>query len=169
MSSGFEMETFSVEETARLGAVVATLVEPGDVVLLVGDLGSGKTTLTKAIVESLGGAHVTSPTFTLCHRYDTSPPVAHVDCYRIDDGDELADLALEELLDDGYAAIVEWGDRIGTRFRIDALRCTLTQEQGDDSDRRRLDFRADGTRWTQRLETLRTRATEAVANASGRP
>jgi tRNA threonylcarbamoyl adenosine modification protein YjeE len=168
VSIGFTIETRSVEETARLGAAVATLVAPGDIVLLMGELGSGKTTLTKAIVEQLGGAHVTSPTFTLCHRYDTSPPVAHVDCYRIDDGDELADLALEELLDDGCVAIVEWGDRIGTRFRTDALRCTLSQEQADDIDHRHVDIRADGSSWTQRLETLKTRVTEAVANTSRR-
>jgi tRNA threonylcarbamoyladenosine biosynthesis protein TsaE len=163
----FDVASCSVEETRRVGAAIASLLDPGDVVLLVGEIGAGKTTLTKAIVEALGGTGVTSPTFTLCHRYDTSPPVAHIDCYRIDDGDALADLALEEMLDDGDVAIVEWGERLSTRFGGDALECTLAQR--DDVDQRRITLRATGTRWSSRANELRDRVTASLAGTpSGR-
>lgn len=162
----FEVDSRSVDETRCIGAALAPLLTPGDVVLLVGELGAGKTTLTKAIVEALGATGVTSPTFTLCHRYDTSPPVAHVDCYRIDDDDDLADLALEELLDDGYVAIVEWGERLGARFGNDALECSLSQGGDDEVDQRHVTFLTTGASWSIRAESLHERVTKALARAA---
>jgi tRNA threonylcarbamoyladenosine biosynthesis protein TsaE len=160
-----EVDARSVEETKRIGAALAPLLAPGDVVLLVGELGAGKTTLTKAIVEALGATGVTSPTFTLCHRYDTAPPVAHVDCYRIVDGDNLADLALDEVLDDGYVAIVEWGERLGARFGNEALECTLSYGVDDQVGLRRVKFLARGTSWSTRVDSLIERVTKALAGA----
>lgn len=164
-SASFEVESCSVEDTERVGAAIAALLVPGDVVLLIGELGAGKTTLTKAIVEALGASGVTSPTFTLCHRYDTSPPIAHVDCYRIDDGDALEDLALDELLDDGCAAIVEWGERLGAHFRNDVLECRLSQEFADGAEQRHVAFRAAGASWSRRLMALHEGVTKALAAA----
>ena len=142
------------------------LLVPGDVVLLVGELGAGKTTLTKAIVEALGASGVTSPTFTLCHRYDCDPPVAHVDCYRIDDEDDLADLALNEMLDDGCVVIVEWGERLRARLGQDALECSLTQEADDDIDQRQVTFRCEDANWLSRFDTLNDRVERAVSGVS---
>ncbi|MGB9112637.1 MAG: tRNA (adenosine(37)-N6)-threonylcarbamoyltransferase complex ATPase subunit type 1 TsaE [Acidimicrobiales bacterium] len=161
--ASFDVDSRSVEETQRIGAAIASLLDPGDVVLLVGELGVGKTTLTKAIVEALGSTGVTSPTFTLCHRYDSSPPVAHVDCYRVDDGDALADLALGEMLDDGYVAIVEWGERLSDRLGGDALQCTLATGLGDDFDQRLVTLRTRGTRWSSRADELHDRVTTSLA------
>jgi tRNA threonylcarbamoyl adenosine modification protein YjeE len=164
----FEVDSRSEKDTQRIGAALASVLGPGDVVLLVGELGAGKTTLTKAIVAAMGATGVTSPTFVLCHRYDTAPPVAHVDCYRIDDDDALADLALEEMLDDGWVAIVEWGERIPERFGTDALVCTLVPGPGDEPDARRVSFRATGGRWRGRVDELRDRITPVVATPTAR-
>ncbi len=114
--------------TARLAEELAARCVPGQVVGLTGVLGAGKTTLVAAYARALGvTAPVTSPTFTLVHHYRCGPgaPVAtllHVDLWRLEDARELADLALDEELDDGAAAIVEWADRFdvaGDRPRID--------------------------------------------------
>ncbi len=100
-------------ETRLLGAAVAEVAEGGDVILLVGELGAGKTTFTKGLVAALGAADVvTSPTFTLLHCYPSVPPVAHVDCWRLSDLSEVAELGLEEILDDGGVAVVEWGELV---------------------------------------------------------
>jgi tRNA threonylcarbamoyl adenosine modification protein YjeE len=160
----FEVESRSVDETQRIGSEIAATLEPGDVVLLVGELGAGKTSLVKAIVESLGGSHVTSPTFTLCHRYATSPPLAHVDCYRIDEGDDLADLALDEVIDEGSVALVEWGDRFTGRLGDDVLWCTLSQGSTDPADTRRITFEARGASWSRRLPALHARVAQQLAD-----
>jgi tRNA threonylcarbamoyl adenosine modification protein YjeE len=168
-ADSFEAQSRSVEDTKRIGVAVASMLTPGDVVLLFGELGAGKTVFTKAIAEALGATSVTSPTFTLCHRYDNAlPPVAHVDCYRIGENDTLADLALDELLDDGYVGIVEWGERLGARFRIDALECTLRPDDPGDADHRDIAFRAASASWSERLAVLKTRVNEALTGASGR-
>jgi tRNA threonylcarbamoyladenosine biosynthesis protein TsaE len=116
--------------TRSLGAVVAALIAPGDVVLLSGGLGAGKTTLTKGLVEALGGDEVTSPTFTLCQFYETKPEIAHVDCWRLESTAELADLALEEVLDAGGVAVIEWGERAASILGSEALHVTLREARG---------------------------------------
>ena len=81
-------------------------------VLLIGDLGAGKTTLTKGIVEGRGIADpVTSPTFTLIHEYGDPPRVFHIDLYRLDKASEVASLGLDELLDRPALTLIEWGER----------------------------------------------------------
>jgi len=99
--------------TARLGARLAAALQPGDLVLLFGDLGAGKTTLARAVIEALTGeADAPSPTYTLVQVYDTRTgwPLAHADLYRLEDGAELDELGLDEILDDG-AALVEWPEQ----------------------------------------------------------
>ena len=81
-------------------------------VLLIGDLGTGKTTLTKGIVEGRGIADpVTSPTFTLIHEYGNPPRVFHIDLYRLDEAGEVASLGLDEILDRPALTLIEWGER----------------------------------------------------------
>ncbi len=153
-----EVVTRSPEQTRAVGAAIAGAVRPGDVVLLIGELGSGKTVLTKGLVAALGGEHTTSPTFTLCHFYATNPPVAHVDCYRVEPTDDLADLALDEALEDGYVAVVEWGERVRDSLGADALECvlaTLPTGPGSADDRARaIALCARGPSWSARLEEL---------------
>ncbi len=111
-----DVVTHSPEETLELGRKLANALRPPCLVLLLGELGSGKTTLTKGIVAGLGAAEeeeVTSPSFTLVHEYGEGPRVYHVDLYRIDDARELESLGLDELLDQRATVIVEWGEKLG--------------------------------------------------------
>jgi tRNA threonylcarbamoyladenosine biosynthesis protein TsaE len=152
-----ELERLS--DTAVLAASLAPLLRGGDVVLLSGELGAGKTTFTRALVKRLGGSMaVTSPTFTLCHIYDTTPVVAHVDCWRLDREEEIVDLSLDEILDDGGVVVIEWGERAAGLFGADALAVTLSSVVGDETgERRRVEVTARGERWVEALDVLRSR------------
>jgi tRNA threonylcarbamoyl adenosine modification protein YjeE len=97
------------EATAAFAAAFARRLQPGDVVALSGPLGSGKTTLVKAIVRALHGSdEAFSPTFTFWHHYDGEPPIDHIDLFRIDDPRETAELGLEEAFDGRSIVLVEW-------------------------------------------------------------
>jgi len=116
--------TNSAEETIELGRRMAADLAPPVVVLLVGELGAGKTTLAKGLVAGLGAAAeeaVTSPTFTLVHEYGPAngnvPRVYHIDLYRIENPRDLQTLGLEDLLSERAVVIVEWGEKLGPYFR----------------------------------------------------
>lgn len=100
--------------TARLGAAIARAARRGEAVLLSGHLGAGKSVLARGLVRALAGDHedVPSPTFTLVQFYETEPPVAHFDLYRLAEEGEALEVGLEEALDDGVA-VVEWPGRVG--------------------------------------------------------
>lgn len=104
--------TTSMSDTRSFGAALADLVGVGDVIILVGDLGAGKTVFVQGFAAALGvTSPVTSPTFTLANRYRGKLIVNHLDVYRFDHFEEVHDLALVELFDDGVT-LVEWGNRI---------------------------------------------------------
>jgi tRNA threonylcarbamoyladenosine biosynthesis protein TsaE len=106
--------TASEEETIAAGKEIARRLPGRALVLLSGNLGAGKTTLAKGIVQGLGAAdpdEVSSPTFTLIHEYGRERPVYHVDLYRLEQAREAATLGLEELLDREAVVLVEWGER----------------------------------------------------------
>ncbi|HEY2553813.1 MAG TPA: tRNA (adenosine(37)-N6)-threonylcarbamoyltransferase complex ATPase subunit type 1 TsaE, partial [Candidatus Cybelea sp.] len=97
------------EETRAFGQRLAPRLRAGDVVALSGPLGSGKTTLVRAIVRALVGHDPSSsPTFTFWHRYGGDPPIDHIDLFRIDDPRETVELGLEEAFDGGSIVLVEW-------------------------------------------------------------
>ncbi|HEY6486178.1 MAG TPA: tRNA (adenosine(37)-N6)-threonylcarbamoyltransferase complex ATPase subunit type 1 TsaE [Candidatus Cybelea sp.] len=97
------------EETRAFGQRLAPRLRAGDVVALSGPLGSGKTTLVRAIVRALAGSDPSSsPTFTFWHRYGGDPPIDHIDLFRIDDPRETVELGLEEAFDGGSIVLVEW-------------------------------------------------------------
>src|SRR5262245_58590357 len=133
--AGFETIVTLGDETAtaELGARIAKGLQPGDAVLLKGELGAGKTTLARAILEGLGTeGHVPSPTFTLVQAYETERlAVCHFDLYRIESPRELEELGMEDALDQG-AALVEWPERgFPRRLQGDALTITLTQRDAN--------------------------------------
>ena len=104
--------TESEDETIALGERIAAELPATAVVLLIGELGAGKTTLAKGIVQGLGAAtpdDVSSPTFTLIHEY--SPSVYHIDLYRLDTAAEVATLGLDEIFDRRAVVLIEWGER----------------------------------------------------------
>ena len=106
-------ETRSEEETIELGRQIARELPKRAVVLLIGNLGAGKTTLAKGIVSGLGAAQpedVTSPTFTLIHEYGEGR-VYHIDLYRLDRAEQVATLGLDEIFDREAVVLIEWGER----------------------------------------------------------
>ena len=108
--SGITVVSHSAAETRGIGAALGALLRAGDVVLLAGGLGAGKTELTKGIGAALAvDAVIVSPTFTLARRYPGRPPLLHVDLYRLERVQELLDLGLEEEGDDAVT-VIEWGD-----------------------------------------------------------
>ena len=103
-----------LDAVGALGRRIAAKLEPGDVVALSGDLGAGKTTLSRAILAAAGHeGEVPSPTFTIIETYDrTHPPIVHADFYRLEDASELEEIGLEDYRD-GSALLAEWPDRAG--------------------------------------------------------
>jgi tRNA threonylcarbamoyladenosine biosynthesis protein TsaE len=127
--------THSEDETIALGRRLAKEWPAQALVLLIGDLGAGKTTLTKGIVEGRGIVDpVTSPTFTLIHEYGNPPRVFHIDLYRLDEEDEVAALGLDEMLDRKALTLIEWGERFPELWPRDRIEVRLTR-QPDDSRR----------------------------------
>jgi tRNA threonylcarbamoyladenosine biosynthesis protein TsaE len=109
----------SEEETIALGREIASGLRAPALLLLTGELGSGKTTLAKGIISGLGAAaveDVASPTFTLIHEYGRRPKVFHVDLYRLDRAPELETLGLEDLWDQDAVVLIEWGEKFAGRL-----------------------------------------------------
>jgi tRNA threonylcarbamoyladenosine biosynthesis protein TsaE len=107
-----DIVTNSPGETERAGTVLGKQLRAGDIVLLTGELGAGKTTFVRGVAQGTGSqAQVASPTFQLVRVYPGRVQLAHVDLYRVENEAELADLGLEELAEGG-AVVVEWGERL---------------------------------------------------------
>ncbi|HEY7984699.1 MAG TPA: tRNA (adenosine(37)-N6)-threonylcarbamoyltransferase complex ATPase subunit type 1 TsaE [Ktedonobacterales bacterium] len=110
--AGCELVSPSRRETLRLGERLGRATEPGDLILLRGDLGAGKTTLTQGIARGLGvSGAVNSPTFTLIKEYAGRLPLYHIDLYRLDDLAQVEELGIEDYLERGGVSVVEWADR----------------------------------------------------------
>lgn len=138
--------------TTQLAAELAPLLAGGDLLLLDGPLGAGKTFFARALAHALGlaaEARVTSPTFTLVHEYDTEPKLVHADLYRLSDDERgVFELGLLPARDDGALLVVEWGLPFERLLGGDALVLTLAREP------RTAVISATGTRSRQLLEAL---------------
>jgi tRNA threonylcarbamoyladenosine biosynthesis protein TsaE len=129
-----EIVTHSSEETIQQGREIGKRLKSPALVLLTGDLGAGKTTLTKGIVSGLSAAsevEVTSPTFTLVHKYGKGSPVYHVDLYRISDFHDLETLGLEDVFAGQAVVIVEWPDKLTLRTDWPVVRIKLEHVSED--------------------------------------
>jgi tRNA threonylcarbamoyladenosine biosynthesis protein TsaE len=124
--------TASEEETIALGTRLAP--ELRGLVLLIGNLGAGKTTLVKGIV---GGGEVTSPTFTLIHDYETH---YHIDLYRLETEREVEGLGIDELVESGKPVLIEWGERFPRLFPPPVTEICL-ENTGDDTRRITVSYR----------------------------
>lgn len=147
------MQLRDAAATRRLGATLAGLIRPGDVIALHGGLGAGKTTLVRGLVEALcgPGSEVVSPTFTLLQVYDAPGlRLYHYDLYRIESETELTELGWEDTLDG--VLVAEWPERAGDRLPAWRLEVTLTK----DGDGRRAALVGFGEDWQERLNGFRT-------------
>jgi tRNA threonylcarbamoyladenosine biosynthesis protein TsaE len=132
-----EFVSHSPEETIAKGREIAAGLRPPVIVMLRGELGSGKTTLTKGIISGLGAAleeDVTSPTFTLVHVFHNHCTVYHVDLYRVENFQDLESLGLEDALAEPAVVIVEWSERFA--YRTDWPRVEIRLEHAGGDSRR---------------------------------
>ena len=115
--------TESEADTRRLGLSIAAAAEPGDIIALIGDLGTGKTALTKYIAEGLGVTEeVISPTFTIVKEYRSGRlPLYHFDVYRLSGAGEFIDTGAEDYLEDSGLSVIEWADIVADALPEDAL------------------------------------------------
>lgn len=148
-----EIVSRSVADTRRIAAALGTLLEAGDVVALVGDLGAGKTAFAQGLARVLGvDEPVTSPTFAIVQEYDAVVPVVHIDTYRLGSADELLDVGLGEYLDSAVVVIVEWADRF--EEVLPAERVVVRLEPGGGDDERLVHIELHGERWEPRADDL---------------
>ncbi|KRK99621.1 tRNA (adenosine(37)-N6)-threonylcarbamoyltransferase complex ATPase subunit type 1 TsaE [Companilactobacillus futsaii] len=144
----YQVTTHSYEETEDLGEKMAQLLRPSDVVVLNGDLGVGKTTLTRGLARGLGiKRNVKSPTFTLIREYkDGKIPLYHMDAYRLESSPD-EDLGFDEYFNGDGITMVEWPQFIKDEIPKDHL--TINIERLSDTDRK-VTFKLHGTRFNQR-------------------
>lgn len=157
--------TSSVDDTRALAGKLAALAEPGDLIVLAGDLGTGKTAFAQGFARGLGVEEpVTSPAFVLVRTYEGRLPMVHLDVYRLDHMQELVDLGISELLDDGSVTLVEWGDAVEPALPPDFLEVRLEVPAdpldaptgvASRPDDRLLTIRSVGPGWPPRAAALR--------------
>jgi tRNA threonylcarbamoyladenosine biosynthesis protein TsaE len=146
------LRTRSADETQAVAAAVAGVVVPGDLLVLVGGLGAGKTAFTQGFGRAVGVTEpITSPTFTLANRYQGRIEVNHLDVYRLEQLEEAQDLGLHELIDGDGVTLIEWGDAIAPVLGVDFLEVRL--ELGRDDDERSIELTPSG-RWAARTRAL---------------
>jgi tRNA threonylcarbamoyladenosine biosynthesis protein TsaE len=151
MSGCSEINTTSEEQTVALGLSIGRILEPGDIILLEGELGSGKTRLAKGIVSAAAGVspdEVVSPTFTLINSYEGDFPVHHADLYRLEIG-QVEGIGLEDTVDEGGALVVEWGEKI-RGFGHDPLVISIRSSEDEEARRIVLKWRSGGS-WSARI------------------
>jgi tRNA threonylcarbamoyl adenosine modification protein YjeE len=125
----------SEDETLKLARRFAAELREGDNVLLIGELGAGKTTFTRGVVENFNpDIPVSSPSYTIIQIYPTQPQICHVDLYRIDDASDLTDLGLEEHFDSDQIVLVEWAEKCGDYGPNSFFRVTLGIRSEDERD-----------------------------------
>jgi tRNA threonylcarbamoyladenosine biosynthesis protein TsaE len=159
--------------TKALAGRLAVLCGSGDVVLLIGDLGAGKTAFAQGFAAALGVAGpVTSPTFTLIRHYEcvgagSIDTLMHADVYRTGSLHEVIDLALAELVEERAVALIEWGDMAAPAVGPDTLRVTLVVPKGATSpEERRITITGEGT-WATRADEVDRALSGSPAAAPG--
>jgi len=148
-----EIRLKGLEETKDFGIKLGNILKSGDIVCLNGDLGAGKTTLTKSIGLGLGVTdYITSPTFTLINQYNGRLAVYHFDVYRLENADELYDLGFDEYFYGKGVCIIEWAEKI--EKLLPRERIVLDIEKGKDIDERVIRITGHGNRYIEILKEL---------------
>jgi len=147
--------TKSVDETRALALEVAGLAAAGDLIVLAGELGAGKTAFTQGLARGLGVTDpVTSPAFVLVRSYVGRVSLTHIDVYRLDHLQEVFDLGIAEIVDGGGVTVVEWGDVVTPALPADLLEVRIDHGEADDD--RRLALDTVGPSWAPRMAALAT-------------
>ena len=149
---GVTFKSFSPEDTGRLGEIMGSLAEPGDVYCLTGDLGSGKTVFARGVAIGLGiSGRVASPTFTLINEHQGRIPFYHMDVYRLAGPEDLADLGYEEYFYGNGATLVEWAGIVGPLLPPERLDVKIVRV---DEDCRLITFTPHGERYRRLVEEM---------------
>ncbi len=148
-----EIRINGLKETEDFGIKLGKLLEPGDIVCLNGELGAGKTTMTKSIGIGLGvEEYITSPTFTLINQYRGRMPVYHFDVYRLENVEELYDLGFDEYFFGNGVCIIEWAEKIERMLPEDRL--VIDIKNGKNIDERTLHISGHGPRYEELIKEL---------------
>lgn len=151
----------STDDTRGIAQAIAKLVRAGDMIVLIGEMGSGKTTFSQYFAHALGVTEpVTSPTFNLLHNYSGSRlKLHHADLYRLERTGELDDLGLTDLQEAGGVMLVEWGDVVGDALGTGLVLKLAAPENADSEDSvtvRQIEIDWRGMQWETRWDKLRT-------------
>lgn len=147
------LASHSPEQTCELGKLLGRLARPGDVFLLVGNLGAGKTCLTQGIARGLGISEYTmSPSFVIVREYQGRLPLYHIDLYRLENIAEIADLGLDEYFFGGGVSVVEWADRAMELLPEDNLIVVMEYVRIEE---RAISLRTNGRRYETLVGALR--------------
>ena len=131
----------SVEETYKIGELLGTFVNSGDIICLIGDLGTGKTHLTKGIAKGLDVKdHITSPTFTIVNEYMGRLKLYHFDVYRVNDPDEIAAIGFDEYIFSHGVSIIEWANYIQELIPPDNLTIKIEKLPALSDNHRKISF-----------------------------
>jgi tRNA threonylcarbamoyladenosine biosynthesis protein TsaE len=161
-----ELRSHGLEQTRAIASAVARLSRPGDLIVLAGQMGAGKTAFAQGFARELGiHEPVTSPTYTIVHSYHAGAAILHhADLYRLDHTAEIEDLGLDEFLEDDAIVLVEWGDvaDLGPHLQVE-----LRLDDDDDDEfavnTREIIITSSDRRWTPRWERLEAALEEWVA------
>lgn len=158
------LETEGADETRNVGATLALVLRPGDVVSLTGEPGAGKTSFVQGVGRGLGVTQqVVSPTFTLVREYDGSElRLYHLDVYRLTRVQEVIDLGFEEMVDAGGVTFIEWGDAIEGLLAENYLQIEFSVPEIT-SEIRAIGFTCAGASWASRMDALRASTGEWTA------
>jgi tRNA threonylcarbamoyladenosine biosynthesis protein TsaE len=157
VTSSLVFELPTRRATEKLARRIAPHLLPSDLVILDGPLGAGKTFFTRALCRALGlpaDVRVPSPTFTLVHEHETTPPLSHADLYRLQRPEQLRELGLDAQRDDGRVLVVEWGAAYADELGGDALVITLSRNP------RRAKLAATGPRSSELFSLLARERTD---------
>jgi len=144
------------DETQSIGNTIGLLSIPGDLILMTGELGAGKTCFTQGLLNGLGSVdYVRSPTFVLVMEYKGRIPLYHADLYRISEITELESIGMEEYLNSDGICVVEWADRFNSIFQLDHLAIKIDWDKaGPSSNTRRINLTSKGSRHAKLLNDV---------------
>jgi len=161
-------KTFNSNDTEELGNLLGQLLAPGDVVALIGELGTGKTCFTRGIARGLGidkRIQVVSPSFTIINEYDGPLPLYHFDFYRIETTAQMLGLGYEEYFFGTGITVIEWGEKVQEFLPDEHITVHFCYQEDEES--REIKIKGHGTRFVprmRRLEGVVTKTTKLISN-----